>query len=239
MIKNILKGLGLLLLLSSLVSCSTTLKMNKTINSEQLNYGKELMEFIGFKNSKNINNVDWLLGSFGGTLSNAHIAVDKSKYYLGIYSFNELMKYKSEMRYISFVEIDNHTYSYNDNYGIKPGLYAVGVVLSCTIALLPIGIPLMIAGSGNKCMIKLNGEYTIYVYDTQKQEIILTTPLKVNVSDVYKGQYLGRKSESSKVDEYYRIYLSNELLGKYKDAYMFIENLNSGDYESPIKQKPK
>lgn len=49
------------------------------------------------------------------TLQNKNIAIDKSFAYFGIYSLQELELYKSQSRYITFIEVAKNQYTIKDN----------------------------------------------------------------------------------------------------------------------------
>jgi hypothetical protein len=209
-------------------SCSSPMSLtdSSTLNKSNV-YGDEFMEFIGFKNSLNLNNVQPLLGNFGGVLSNTHIAIDKSNFYLGIYSFEELEKYKSTKRYITFVEIVEHSFTYK--LDDKPwGLWSAGVWLTC-FGILPIGVPMWIIADSkeNNTTMTLHAKYNIYVYDTEKKEIINTTTFLYDKSDRYKGKYSHNKTDRNAITKYYSNFLINALEEKYADVYHFVQNLNS------------
>ena len=198
---------------------------NKTNQINSVPFGKEAMEFIGFKNRTNKKQMDHLLDGFGNRLEGAHIAVNKSDFYLGIYSFDELQLYKSTKKYVSFVDVDEFIYSFNDNYAYKSGMMFAGIYLTC-FGILPIGIPLWVAANPNKTQMHLKGEMKLYLYDTQKKEIVLATPLSFNYTDYYKGQYFHSKTDKEKIDNYYKIFLANLLLEKYVAMDNFIKNIN-------------
>ena len=100
-------------------SCKTALNVPLTQPKQQL-FGQERMEFIGFKNLPPKNKT---LENFGMQLERAHIAVNRQDFYMGVYSFQELEVYKSSMRYVSFVDIEKISSTYNDGYGGFYGLY--------------------------------------------------------------------------------------------------------------------
>jgi len=200
-------------------------KFNKTIQQNSIPYGKEMIDFIGFKNSRNIKTLDNLLKGFGATLSNTHIAVDRSDFYMGIFSLDELQLYKSTKRYVSFVEVNEFLYEYNDRYSYNVDMEVAGIILTA-FCLIPIGVPLLIAADPNKTQMQLKGEMKFYLYDTQKKEIAMVTPLSFNYVDYYKGKYFHRKTDHASIDNYYRIFLSNLLLEKYVAMDNFIRSIS-------------
>lgn len=142
-----------------LTSCATTIK---TPNVELTKIETELnstpqMDFIGFKVDSNILSTtqenDSVMSEFdqakaikdtkalrnlGYTLESARIAQDRSYGYFGIYSLQELELYKSSHRYVTFVEVAQSKFNWDDNKtaqkvraGIGGGLLGEG--LFCTI----------------------------------------------------------------------------------------------------------
>ena len=97
--KTIKKIAILFVSISILSSCSTALQGVQPVTRTQSHFGRENMEFIGFKNMKR---GDVLLKDFGAELERRHIAVNRQKFYMGVYSLQELEIYKSSMRYIKF-----------------------------------------------------------------------------------------------------------------------------------------
>ena len=242
------------------------------------------MEFIGYKGDSNIlsttatiDTVGWgankktitvmspfdqwkaitqsdSLRNMGTTLQNKNVAIDKSFAYFGIYSLQELELYKSQTRYVTFIEVAKNKYTIKDN-GINKNLYGgIGAAfLGCGIlyhivgAALPAksnegtyqetdnsgiktffqagGVCLDIAGLGfliaggseSKTTANFEGTYNIYVYDTQKKEIIYKDAVSVNSTDEFKGSYFYDESSKNVVHEYYGKLISNELLRKYDE----------------------
>ena len=144
-----------LLLTVVLASCATSITVAKQVDSyeiESVNTGKPIMEFIGYKGDSNIlsttsetknsfgkvltvmspfdqwkaiNQTD-ALRNMGTTLQNKNIAIDKSFAYFGIYSLQELELYKSQSRYVTFIEVAKNQYTINDNGNSKNWFGAFG-----------------------------------------------------------------------------------------------------------------
>ncbi len=206
-------------------SCSTALQGIQSIPRQQQQFGKENMEFIGFKNISR-NNV--MLRDFGTELERSHIAINKQNFYMGIFSLQELETYKSTMRYVTFVDVIKHSYTKNDMIEHKPGLEIVGWVvagLTC-FTLFPVYLPMICSAGGNACQINLNCEYQLYVYDTVKKEVVLTTPIEIKQSDLYRGQFGHKETDKAAVNERYKNILFNTLLENYANAYNFVKNIN-------------
>lgn len=208
-----------------LSSCSTALQGVQPVARTQSHFGQENMEFIGFKNMRR---GDILLKDFGIELERRHIAVNRQKFYMGVFSLQELEIYKSSMRYITFVDVIKQSYTKNDAISYNDALDVCGWVIAgiTCFALFPVYVPMLCAANGNDCQIILNGEYYLYVYDTVKKEIVLTTPLEIKKQDIYKGQYAHKDTDQEAVNDRYRNLLYNALLDTYSNAYNFVKNIN-------------
>lgn len=223
---SILSVFALIVCSLSLSSCKTTALTVSGTKLQQIdNFGDEAMEFIGFKN---LNKNNLFAKNYGQTLERVHLAVNKQDYYMGIYSLQELSAYKSDKRYVAFVDVIKHQYSYNDNIDYNEGLALGGwFVAGFTVfTLFPVYVPMICAAHKNTCLITLNGSYVLYLYDTVKKEVALTIPMEINVQDKYKGQYLHKDTDKTAVQEHYRNMLFNLWNENFIKAYRFIENLN-------------
>lgn len=152
--KKINLFLSLFVLCTFFSSCATAIK---TPSEELTKINAELdspqLDFIGFKVDSNIlstssGNNDVMsefdqakaiketkaLRNLGYTLESARIAQDKSAAYFGIYSLQEMELYKSSHRYVTFVEVAQNKFSWDDNKtgqkvraGIGSGLLGEGL----------------------------------------------------------------------------------------------------------------
>lgn len=204
-------------------SCHTALQLSQvqrnTHNMENAN-----MEFIGFNNI-NKNNV--MFKEFGADLERNQIAINKQNFYMGAYSLQELKNYKSSMRYITFVDVVRHTYSHSDAVHNNPDMEIAGwFIAGFTIfTLFPIYVPLICCADKNDCQIKLKGEYNLYIYDTEKKEIVYNSQIELNEDDIYQGQYSHKKTDKKAINERYKNILYNTLLEHYAQAYNYIASL--------------
>lgn len=154
----------LIILSLSLISCATSINVAKNVESykiESVNNDKPIMEFIGYKGDSNILSTtsetknsfgkvltvmspfdQWKaitqtdsLRNMGMTLQNKNIAIDKSFAYFGIYSLQELELYKSQSRYVTFIEVSKNKYTINDN-GTNKNMWGIigASSLGCGIA---------------------------------------------------------------------------------------------------------
>ncbi|MBR1787153.1 MAG: hypothetical protein IJ756_08375 [Paludibacteraceae bacterium] len=207
-------------------SCKTTALTVSGTKLQQIdNFGNETMEFIGFKN---LNKNNLFAKNYGQTLERVHLAVNKQDYYMGIYSLQELSAYKSDKRYVAFVDVIKQQFSCNDNIDYNEGLALGGwLVAGFTVfTLFPVYVPMICSAKKNTCLVTLNGSYVLYLYDTEKKEVALTIPMEINVQDRYKGQFLHKDTDKAAVQEHYKNQLFNLWNENFVKAYRFIENLN-------------
>ena len=144
------KFLSLLLVLCLALSrCMTALNV-PLVQQKSQSFGKEKFEFIGFKNLPTKNKV---LNDFGVELERAHIAVNRQDFYMGVYSFQELEVYKSTMRYVSFVDVEQISSTYNDGVSDNNGLAVGGwLVAGFTVfTLFPVYVPMICCADKNEC----------------------------------------------------------------------------------------
>lgn len=184
-------------------------------------FGKENMEFIGFKN---LNRNNLFVKEYGQCLERAHIAINKQSYYMGIYSLQELATYNSDKRYVAFVDVIKQQYSYNDEIADKEGLYTAGWVIAgvTVFTLFPVYVPMICCANKNECLITLNGSYMLYIYDTKDKEVALTIPMDINIQERYDGQYLHEATNKVEVQDRYRNMLYNLWNENFIKAYDFV-----------------
>jgi len=226
---------------------SATLQESMTgINTE--------MEFIGFKATVDTLRDDYdmwqnfkkdtVIARFGTVLQDKGIAYDQSFAYFGIYSLQEIAMYNSKQRYVTFVEAEKNSFTYSSNIkskrvmgGIGGGLFGAGLVVILTngatqgaslvpgavVSLGSLGllIPALIPA---KTTIRFNGAYSIYVYDTEKKEIIYRDTINVGpLVDIYSGSYDDSDTNKTQVLNYYSTLVFNEILKKYNEIYLFLQ----------------
>ena len=182
------------------------------------------MEFIGLKN---MNKNNPMFKEFGADLERTNIAINKQNFYMGMFTLQELETYKSSMRYITFVDIVRHTYNHSDAIHDNPDMEVAGWFIAgfTAFTLIPVYVPLICAADKNDCQVVLKGEYVLYVYDTQKKEVVFTSPFEINESDIYKGQYSHKKTDQKAVNERYKNILYNTVLEQYAQAYNYVNTL--------------
>lgn len=211
-----------------LASCQTEMQIEEDIDMykfEESN-AQPYMEFIGFKAGDaqwgNSSKTDWSqikntsgVRSIGSALQLGGLAVDKSDSYFGVYSLQEIQLYKSKKRYVTFVEIPDFDLTYSVNMNDK--------VLECWLFFASIiGIPVVPfwAARPYKTTMYMRATGNIYVYDTQKQEIIYKKNV-FNLADkkVFKGSW--RKSSDvgkQKVYDYYANMMATAILKDYDNV---------------------
>ena len=198
-----------------------------------------------FDQAKAITNTS-VLAQLGFMLENNGLAIDKSNSYFGIYSLQELELYKSNKRYVSFVEVAKNKIDYKENKSSKYILGGIGG------GFLIAGIPLTILGIaiennkyttdmkdfytwfGASCTtagaiatipalipvkttIDFNGLYNVYVYDTETKKLIRKDSVSVACQKKFKGAYSYDDSSKDAVHSYLASIIANRLLQKYID----------------------
>ncbi len=222
----------LLVLLSAimLTGCKTALQFTNNAQRRSLEFGHEPMEFLGFKNSYTTDS-EFLqkkkfFQSFGNKMEGYNIAVNRSDFYTGVYSFAEMERYKATKRYVSFIEVLKHIDSYDDTAGDKIGLRTAGwIIAGVTLGtLVPVWFPMVLCSQGNKCNLKLHGEYKIYIYDTVDKEIVYSNNFRIDDEKLCKGQYMHKNTNRQEVQEYTETIFFNALMEEYQRAYRYLEN---------------
>lgn len=238
--KKIFLILGVAILFAS---CQSEMKVVDLVEPYGLEENSEMldMEFIGFKASDgqwdDNSRVHWgqmkttqPILNFGQELLDAGIATDKSAVYVGVYSFEELQKYKSKNRYVTYVEIPDFQMKYEIT-----DIADCGAVFCMTLFLSPIGLPMLLVPDSTKMYFK--SSVNVYVYDTQIEELVYKKTAFIAEEKKFAGLF--RKSsiwsrESSevgkqKVYEYWANVLANKALEEYskiKKNPIFIEEQN-------------
>lgn len=196
---------------------------------------------------------DTVLAKLGTVLQNKGIAYDQSFAYFGIYSLQEIATYKSKQRYVTFIETEKNafTYKYDDKMqqvfggisggflGAGIGIGAVGIAISndeyvedLADMYKKMGIGFSLAGAAflipalipAKTTISFNGIYSIYVYDTERKEIIYKDTVNVGpMKDTFNGSYDNPDTDKNAVWNYYSTLAYNEIIKKYDEIYKFLE----------------
>lgn len=193
------------------------------------------------------------LKKVGSVLQDANVAYDQSFAYFGIYSLQELELYKSKKRFVTFIEVNKHRLGgtvkdpgsipgaiiAGSGFGLaigggswmlmdednKVGLQKPGkVLLFSGLGIGTLGSLLMMMPATTE--LSFVGEYQIYVYDTEKKEIVYKVPVSISEKDKFKGSYFNENTNKNAVDEYYATLVYNALLEKYNLVDQFISNYN-------------
>ena len=222
---------GLLMLAGmGLSSCRTALEFTNTAQRRSFDFGHEPMEFLGFKNSYTTDS-EFLekkpfFATFGNKIEGYNIAVNRSDFYTGVYSFAEMERYHATKRYVSFIEVLKHKDQYNDQIGEKKGLMIGGAIVAgiTVFTLFPVYLPMLMAAKGNECLLSLHGEYKLYVYDTEEHEIVYANMFRIDDEVRCKGTYAHQKTDKQAVKEYTETVFFNGLRDEYERAYRYLEN---------------
>lgn len=223
---------------------STSSNKNIKINGLQSTYSF-MPEFEYWKAFKNESSLKQL----GSILEKNNIAYDKSFAYFGIYSLQELELYKSQKRFVTFVQVNKNKLDGEiRDPGYWPGLFSYsvggGLLIGCIpffgdpyirSSMQPLAIAgglLMVGGLAVMAIpcssdLKFIGEYEIYVYDTLNKEIVYKSAITVNRSDKFSGSYFHKDTDIDAVNEYYATYAYNAILEKYGEVSKFIRSYNN------------
>ena len=214
----------------SLSSCKTALQFSNSAHRRSFEFGHEPMEFLGFKNSYTTDS-EFLdkkpfFQSFGNKIEGFNIAVNRSDFYTGVYSFSEMERYHATKRYVSFIEVLKHKDMYDDRVGQNKGMMIAGAVIAgvTVFTLFPVYLPLLMCADGNECLLSLHGEYKLYVYDTQENEIVYANLFRIDDEVRCKGQYAHKNTNKEAVKEYTETVFFNALRDEYERAYHYLEN---------------
>ena len=194
---------------------------------------------------------DSSLKNLGSLLEKSNVAYDKSFSYFGIYSLQELELYKSEKRFVTFVEVNkNHLGGTVKEKWIWPGaiLLGTGVGLVSGGAIYVTGDPDNTLGLGKpgkvmigiglgttavgaalaaipcETILRFDGEYQIYVYDTKDKKIVYKDVVSVAKKDTYKGSFFHNSTNKYEIYDYYGTLVHNAILKKYTEIQRFIDN---------------
>ena len=194
---------------------------------------------------------DTSLKNLGNTLEKSNVAYDKSFSYFGIYSLQELELYKSDKRFVTFVEVNkNHLGGTVKDNMLTPAAILLGaggglIGLGGTWAVLDndnslglgepgkmyLGIGLGTAAIGGilyalpaKTTLKFNGEYQIFVYDTKDKKVVYKDSVVVSETDTFKGSFFNENTNKYEVYDYYGALVDNAILQKYVEVQRFLHN---------------
>lgn len=201
-----------------LSSCQTALQIVDAIPQKSITCNNnDQIEFIGFKN---LRKNDTICKNFGVELEKEEIAINSQNTYVGDFSMEHLLNNPTSARYVSYIEVLKHRYIKNDSYQDHEMRRFWGwYIASCSLfTLFPVYIPLLCTADNNKCEITFDGEYCLYIYDKQQNEIVYKKSITVFEEKVYKGEYLHKNTDRKMVDIRYQRLLYNALLDGYSEA---------------------
>lgn len=180
----------------------------------------------------------------GYILESNGIAVNKMDSYFGIYSLQEMELYKSDKRYVTFVEVSKSKLDFSDNKGSKNLLGGVGagfiggglpfLILGAAYndgknelakyymtmggIFTGLGVPFAITAlTPSKTKINFSGLYNIYLYDTQTKSLIRKDSVSVNLNEKFVGSYTYDDNSKDIVWTYISDNVYNAILKKYDE----------------------
>jgi len=176
-----------------------------------------LVEFLGIKD---LSKYDFLLNKFGEELAENNLVINSQNKYLGDFDLRDLSYYVSNQRYVAFLEVVKQWYRHSDAVADNIPMYqaAWGVAGATAFLLFPVYVPLFCCYSGNECEFSLNGDYNLYIYDTQSKEVIMCEPIAIHLLERKEGQYSCKHTDRTAVNLYYKTYLRNELLKHFESV---------------------
>ena len=153
----------------------------------------------------------------------------KVLHFFDLCKYNMIFFCENVQKYVlKLVYVVRHTYSHSDAVHDNPDMEFAGWFIGgfTCFTLFPVYVPLLCCADKNDCEIALKGEYILYVYDTEKKEIIFTSPFEINEKDIYKGQYSHKNTDQKTVNEQYKNILYNTMLEQYAGAYDYVKSLH-------------
>lgn len=182
---------------------------------------------------------------FPQLLAEGNIAADESALYFGDFSPQDLAVYRSERRYVTFVDVMETQLSWKDSgssqkaWASTGGAFTLGGAAGFLAMLADgfdfntittpdvVGLSLSAASVlvGQLCLIPsfrkpkstfvFSGRYAICVYDTQQQKLVTRKIVDVEQQDTLSGSFESDSTDRSIVYAYYGQCLANALLEAY------------------------
>lgn len=179
------------------------------------------------------------LNNFFHELTNKNILTDNSLSYSGLYSTYELEKYETNKRYISYIDVKENNYTYEDN-GYEKNMSVMGTFMClgssitsfgvssvfddsmktyCTL----IGVGGLITGIINfaraitpsKTKLLFKGKYNIVIFDTLLKKIIYQDEIKLDCNDEFQGSITDKDTDKSIISNFLTEKLIYEIEKKY------------------------
>ena len=181
------------------------------------------MEFIG---CKNISRSNFMLKGIGEELERRRLVSNASQSYRGLYSEYELATYEGRQRYVTYIEVNEHKYTQNDEVHDNGDLYVAGLVIGglTVFTLVPVYVPMLCASKKDECEITLIADYNIVVFDCKTKHNVYVKPLSIRLVDLYKGQYSHKNTNQLDVNTHYKTLLYNAIIEGYSDAWNYVEH---------------
>lgn len=187
------------------------------------------------------------LGNLGQNLESVKLANNKAHSFLGNFSLQELELYKSDSRYVTFVEVAKNDFKYHDNGATKLPFGLSGAGLAATsigflggaipptfmkptfyiLSALHAGgaVPFLIAAfKPSKTKVSFDGAYNVYVYDTQAKSLIAKDTVSLTWKKTFKGSYMYDKESKDALENYVGQEIYNVLVKKYDELNRWLKN---------------
>lgn len=151
-----------------------------------------------------------------------------SQTYRGLYSEYELATYESRQRYVTYLEVIEHSYVQNDEVHDNGDLYVAGLVVGglTLFTLVPVYVPLLCASKKDDCEIRLTADYSIVVFDNTTKRNVYVKPVSLQLTDMYKGQYGYKNTNQTEVNNHYKTLLYNVIVEGYSEAWDYVNTLS-------------
>ena len=185
------------------------------------------------------------LGNLGQNLESVKLANNKAHSFLGNFSLQELELYKSDSRYVTFVEVAKNDFKYYDNKAVKTtfgitGFTFAGISTISTVLSLPteeeaiiipsilFGLPsipfLISAFRPSKTKVSFDGAYNVYVYDTQAKSLIAKDTVSLTWNKTFEGSYTYNEESKDALENYVGQEIYNVLVKKYDELNRWLKN---------------
>lgn len=137
----------------------------------------------------------------------------KNDFFVDGYTHDQLNKYPSQNKFILFGELLQCNISLHSDL-ISSNTSGVGVGLTSTIFLAPIGIPMMMYGGSQSSDTAVSIKYKLFIYNKEKKSIIWHDKVEIIDSDEYFGSL--KKENIDDILEYYSIQAVNNILSSFE-----------------------
>jgi len=93
-----------------------------------------------------------------------------------------LATYQSRKRYVTYLDVNEHSYKQNDEVHSNDDMYVAGLAIGgiTVFTLVPVYVPFLCASQKNDCEISLIADYNIVVFDNVEKRNVYIHPVSVN-----------------------------------------------------------